>query len=60
MPAAAAISKPRITRSAISIGQPLRDHPQLLQWDGEHPNEQGQRVLSDAVARALDDAGVTL
>ncbi len=44
----------------VSIGQPLRDHPQLLQWDGEHPNEQGQRVLSDAVARALDDAGVTL
>lgn len=44
----------------VSIGQPLRDHPELLQWDGEHPNEEGQRVLSDAVARALDGAGITL
>jgi hypothetical protein len=32
----------------------------LLQWDEEHPNDDGQIVLSDVVARALDDAGVRL
>lgn len=44
----------------VSIGQPLRDRPELLQWDGEHPNAEGQQVLSEAVAAALDSAGVTL
>lgn len=44
----------------VSIGQPLRGRPELLQWDGEHPNSDGQIVLGDAVEAALDDAGVVL
>ncbi|MEO2133286.1 SGNH/GDSL hydrolase family protein [Microbacterium sp.] len=44
----------------VSLGQPLRGRPELLQWDGEHPNSDGQIVLSDAVEAALDDAGVVL
>lgn len=44
----------------LSLGQPLRGRPELLQWDGEHPNSDGQIVLSDAVEAALDDAGVIL
>ena len=44
----------------LSLGQPLRGRPELLQWDGEHPNSDGQIVLSDAVEAALDDAGIVL
>ena len=44
----------------VSIGQPLRGHPDLLQWDGEHPNVLGQVVLSAAVREALARAGVDL
>lgn len=44
----------------VSIGQPLRGRPDLLQWDGEHPNAQGQVVLSDAIEAAFDDAGIVL
>ncbi|WP_323741084.1 SGNH/GDSL hydrolase family protein [Microbacterium sp. VKM Ac-2870] len=44
----------------VSLGQPLRGRPELLQWDGEHPNAQGQIVLSDAVEAAFDDLGIVL
>ncbi len=44
----------------VSIGQPLRGRPDLLQWDGEHPTAEGQVVLADAVEAALDEAGITL
>jgi acyl-CoA thioesterase I len=44
----------------VEIGQPLQGRVDLLQWDEEHPNDDGQIVLSDVVARALDDAGVRL
>ena len=44
----------------VSIGQPLRGRPELLQWDGEHPNAQGQVVLCDAVEAAFDDDGIVL
>lgn len=44
----------------LSLGQPLRGRPELLQWDGEHPNGDGQIVLSDALEAALDDAGIVL
>ncbi len=44
----------------VSIGQPLRGRPELLQWDGEHPNAEGQIVLRDAVEAAFADAGVVL
>jgi len=44
----------------VSLGQPLRGRPELLQWDGEHPNAQGQIVLRDAVEAAFDDDGIVL
>lgn len=44
----------------VSLGQPLRGRPELLQWDGEHPNAQGQIVLCDAVEAAFNDAGIVL
>lgn len=44
----------------VSIGQPLQDDSDLVQWDEEHPTAEGQRVLLAAVVSALDGAGVSL
>jgi len=44
----------------VDIGQPLHGRLDLLQWDEEHPNAEGQRVLRQIVADALARAGVTL
>lgn len=44
----------------ISLGQPFQEDPDLLQWDGEHPTAEGQRVLADRVMTALAASGITL
>lgn len=44
----------------ISLGQPFQEDPDLLQWDGEHPTAEGQRVLADRVITALAASGITL
>jgi Lysophospholipase L1 and related esterases len=42
----------------IDIGQPLFGHPELMQSDDVHPTAAGQRVLADAIDKALTAARV--
>jgi lysophospholipase L1-like esterase len=38
----------------VKIGSPLADHPELVKSDGVHPTIEGQRVLGQAINKALD------
>lgn len=42
----------------LDVGEPLFGHPEFMQLDDIHPNAQGQLVLSDAIEKALADAGI--
>jgi acyl-CoA thioesterase-1 len=37
----------------LKIGSPLEGRPKLVQEDGVHPTDEGQRVLAAAVNEAL-------
>jgi lysophospholipase L1-like esterase len=37
----------------LDIGQPLKDHPELVVEDKVHPNDAGAKVIADATAAAL-------
>lgn len=44
----------------VWMGQPLQENPELLQWDSEHPNAEGQRYLAHHVRTLLARAGIVL
>lgn len=43
----------------IDIGHPLGDRPSAIALDGTHPNDEGYRLLADAISDALQKTGVT-
>jgi acyl-CoA thioesterase-1 len=40
----------------VDIGQPMFDHPELMQWDDVHPDADGQAVLATTIEAAIQPA----